>query len=337
MASFNEKVREILDGLENDDDFVREVRNKIDFTEAIDEAMQDDGVKRAVKKAIISALKAWLEDDESTSIQDVVSEQVDLGNLVKEALQDEEIQTSLRKAVTGELKRAIDDNDDWVSDAIAEALHEEVDIKAIFRESMSKDEGLRAKLNEHVIAAFKSAIEEYELDSDDISESVDFTAQAKALIQTNDPQIIGAISQLILDDIKGWNELTEEESEKIHAGLGISDLLQRLLENPEFKQLLDEKLRESVKDEINNLGQSQSDEIARSILDSPMFKTTIERVISDAGSSGKVEEFAKAVVERTLRENRRFHETVLEQVQQALAARLASGLVKSAFGADAHT
>ena len=50
MASFNDKVRQILEDLGEDDDFVQVVKDKIDYAEVVEEALQDDGVKRSLKK-----------------------------------------------------------------------------------------------------------------------------------------------------------------------------------------------------------------------------------------------------------------------------------------------
>lgn len=334
MSSFEDKVRAVLADLGEDEDFVEAVKDQLDFSELAAEALQDEEVKEAAKKAVLGIVKTLFEEDDVDDFRQAVVEQLDYNEMAQWATQDETVLSALREAVIAEVKRAIDDQDSWVDDAITDAVSEHLDVAGMVKALVAGDPDVQKKSADSVRAELIRRFDEYDFDDDDFSDGIDFPAETKALVAERDPKLLEVIRALIIKqyDPEGEVELTEEEREAIWQALGIPTLLSGLMQDHELRLKLDEKLRELVDSEIEELGRGQSQQISQTILDSEAFKAAIDRVISAVQSSGKVEEFARGVVERALREDHHFQTSVMGQVQEAIASRLAAKLVEAAFG-----
>ncbi len=331
-TSFNDKVKEILEGLGDDDDFVEAVKAEINYGEIVAEAMQDDRLKRVLKEAAIKAVKDLIEDENDDSLTDAVRDKVDFGELVAEALKDEELHGILVQAVVDEIKEAIDEGDNWFSEALSEAVQEEVDVKKMVAKGFKEDGDLRKKVLDQILEKLVDYIDELEVDNDDVAEAVDFKAQAKALIEARDPELMKAITDLLIKDVDSWDGLNDDQRASIWEGLGVAGLVNGFLEDSKLRTKLDKKLRDLVESGIGQIGKGQTDSIVQTILAAPTFQGAVDRVISDMNSLGRMQDFAKGVVERALRESPQFQEMVLDKVKEAMAAKVADSVVRGAFG-----
>lgn len=331
--SFEDKVREILDGLEDEDDFVDAVREQLNYKELVAEVIKDPSVKDMIKKAITAAVKKELDEDENENFIDAIREEIDYTAAVKEALADEKTKEVIRAAVLKGIKDAVAESGGWFDEALQEATQEAINVAEIVKEASKKDNDVRAA----IIAAIKEKIAEQfkngEVDIDDsISEAIDFEEEVRVLMGAQNPELKAAVLEMILRSVRGMNDLNDDEVEEIMKAIDISGNVRQMLSDPETHRKLLEKIRSLVEAEIESLGNRRSEGVVSSIVDSQTFKDTLDRVVQEMSRSGRVEEFCRGVVEKALKESGRFQSIIFDQIGTAVASRLAGTIVKNAFG-----
>lgn len=335
MSKFEDKVKEVLDGLEGDDDFVEAVRDAIDYPEVVSEAFQDDATKKSIKELVITTIKDVLDDSDSSiseNLCDAVREEIDISAATVEALKDETVKEAIKKAIIEVINADLEDSDTAISEALCDAVRDEIDVKEIVKDILEKDAKVKDALVEMVAKEIEELPENQNVE-EAVWDSLKLEKELGALLKAGDERIKAAIAKMlaeVIENIRGEN-LGNDELEKIIEALEIQQRTKRLVADPVISQDIDKHLLESIERKIEVIGDDQAEEIAAAVTNSPTFKEAVESAVRAASAGGKLEDFARGVVERVLKENRRFSDTVLEQVGQALSARIADGIIKTAF------
>jgi hypothetical protein len=331
--NFGDKVSEILEGLGEDEDFVQAVKDHIDYAALVKEVLQEEGVKRSMKKAAADTLKRIFEDEDESdgSFRAAVRDEIDFAALVREALADQSLRSVLVKAVADEIKGVAEEGDNWFSEALRAAVEAEVDIKAIAKGLLKEDPGLRKKLVEQVTELVAEELDRLDSTEVGLLESVDFAAEAKALFDARDPKVMAAIAGFIVRDFESATGLDQEERAAVWEALGVKTVVDRVLSEDKIRVRMEKKLRDQVEAEVSNIGKARSEAIAKAVMESPTFASVVDRLVSDMGS-GRVQEFARSVVERALRESKDFQALIFAKVQESVAGKVAAQIVEGAFG-----
>lgn len=296
MGKFEEAVRGVIDGLDGDDDVVEAVRSNINFEEVVGDVLENDAKAKAAVRALVIKVIESLDPDENSDLSEAINEQFNIGSTTEQLLTPKK----------GE-----------------------------------PDAELVAALNEKVRELVKTEIDGWDSDSetvmDPIRENINVSSEMVAAVLA-EPEVQDALKKAVHDRTTTYVEEeldTDSIDESIRDYFNEDDNLSRAvtaaLASPETQKAIQKRAQDLVDEWIENLT-SDSDLISKALGENPALAQAVERELASALRSDRLDKLVARAIDKIVQGDASLQGTILGKVSDAIGARLAEGLLTSAFG-----
>ena len=263
MASFEEKILEVLSSLNDDDDFLDAVKENIQIDSFVKDAIdQNEKVKKNLMDLLISYIKDI--DLSDYEIDDQITEAINIKDFVES---DEKIAEAVKEKARQLTKEEIEI---WESDSgVADTIKDELVVKIKTVNEIIKEDDIQKKLREKIKELITNEINLWgsnDQDDDDfdtlmepIRESLTISdSLAQEIVQDPETQRIfeEKIKQLTADTIENLAEEKETSikemisEDRVLNGI-ISNAIDEAIKSRDTEQIIKDAVLKVVKNNLN--------------------------------------------------------------------------------------
>lgn len=326
MGKFEEAVRGVIEGLDEDDDFVETVRDAIPVADLVREIVGSDAkAKVAVRRAVLSVIEDLHEDDDFV---DAVREAMDFSEIAEEALKDPQVAKAIGTEATLVIKGDMKNADDF-SDAVSKAVMDNFD----YAELSANDE----RFSEAVADLVLSVISGLDRNEDAVShvlEGISLGERAGKIADESE-EVKVALANFVKDTIEGAtleDMFGRDGASEIFSSIGIGEKAGKLLaEDKTLAEAINTAIATAVTEKVRDLATDEDigSAIDAAIADSETVKAAIDRAVSSLSLTGTLDAILQSAVERIITNNREIARIVCDKVASDLATKISEVLSRA--------
>lgn len=344
---FEEKLLEGIEGVFSDEDSVEEmtqgIKDNVDLSAIIGELCnEDDEIKvvlkskvRALLKEKISTFKSldeFYDDDddmwsairEGSNVAEVVDGLLGEGGELHDGLKDKIKDLAKGKIDAIEsLEEFYDDEDDMWS-VIRESAKINDVIEKLFEENKELQDKLKDKIGELVVEKIDNNLDEGDLpDWDDFAELLKIEDLIKSILDQKDDVrklLVDKLKEIIEEHID--NNIDDDDLPKnINEILGMTDGIETILQDPDFRQTVNSGLRKKIQEMILRLVSDNGDNLnlKDKVCEHAGVKRIIERQLDDLMMDAQFATQLKESTKKKLLENKDLSNSLANMLFEGLA------------------